>query len=207
MAPNKLYMTDDRNVSQVDFVNIQDIIPNISLKPCIYRLNINPTSNPDPFIGGLIVNSASTHPADFEIPLTLNQQSLDIAEPFALDGNNYLTFDGVSDITVNKTGIYEIGISFYLFSTLITPNNFYVFQVLRNGTSIFTGPPAIGVGGNFFDINPLGFPFDLAGFESGSSVAKLYAGDIISVKFYLEFDSCVISLTSNLSITLLAPTT
>jgi hypothetical protein len=172
--------------------------------PVAYRLNVNPVSNPDPFTQGLIVPSASTHPAPFNIPLTGVSQAIGIGDCFINDPNNDFTFVETAPdneyITCNRTGYYIISCYLGVLSTLITPGNFQAAMVLLNGQVVFMAPPAVAAINGFADITPLGFPFDLASFASGSANVRLTAGDKISLVFYLQFDSCVISLTSNLSI-------
>jgi len=167
-----------------------------------YRLNLDPTSNPDPFIGGLIITAAETAAFDFIVPLTLANQSLGIGNPFSYDPNNHLSFAS-NIITCNRTGYYNISLQMAALSNLITPNNGIIFQVLLNGINIFSGPPAITAGSPFFSSMSLPFfaIFNIAAFCSSVSNVQLTQGDQITLKFFLGYDSCVIPLTTNLSIT------
>lgn len=180
---------------------------------CVYRLNVNPVSNPDPLTGGLIVASGSTHPAPgtiFNVPLTGLPQGLGIANPTISDVNNLFTFtEPVNNdrITCNVTGDYYISFNLISLSNLATPNNFAVGQLLPTGGAVFTGPPALDSGQAFFSDagSPIAPFYNIVAMASNAAVVHLTAGDILSLVYYLQSDSAVISLTSNLSISVISP--
>ena len=177
---------------------------------CVYRLNVNSVSNPDPITGGLLVNSAATHPGIFNVPLTALNQGLGIANPTVSDVDNLFTFTEPLNndrITCNVTGDYVISSSIGCLSNVLTPNNLMTFQVLQNGQAVFTSPPAVDGGQNFFTTaaTPVGPFYNIGAFSSGSAVVHLTAGDVLSLVFYLQADTCVIVLTSNLSISVVSP--
>lgn len=184
-----------------------------SCTKCVYRLNLDPTSNPDPITGGLVITAAETQPlpAIFNMPLTSLPQNIDLANGFAFDPDNCITFNnaqGSNDtITVNQAGYYNISIACGFLSNVGSPavDNFVSCQVLRNGVSAFAGPPITFAGTNFVDISasPIGPVYNLGAFINGSSnVHFLNSGDVISVVVYLQYDTAVITLTTNLSISL-----
>lgn len=179
---------------------------------CCYRLNVNPVSNPDPFTGGLIVASASTHPtpAIFNVPLTGLPQGLGIANPVIADVNNLFTFtEPVNNdrITCNVTGDYYIAFNIISLSNLATPNNFAAAQVLPTGGAVFMGPPALDNSQAFFSDagSPIAGVYNILAMATNAAVVHLTAGDVISLVYYLQSDSAVISLTSNLSISVISP--
>lgn len=175
---------------------------NLISNKSIYRFNLDPSSNPDPLIGGLIVNSLSTHLYDFKIPLTLQNQSLDFANPIHYDPLNHFSLSN-NVITCHKDGYYNISFQFSALSNLLTPNNVCIFQILKDGVNMFSGPPALSSANNFCNFASLPFSalFNIGSFSSSSANVHLVNGDTLTLKFYLAFDSCVIPLTQCISIT------
>lgn len=174
---------------------------NINSNKAIYRLNIDSTSNPDPNIGGLIVTSASTTGYDFVVPLTNNQQQIGLANTINYDPQNHLTFSNNS-ITCNKTGNYNISIQLNVLSNLVTANNIIVSQIVNVNENLFGGPPGVSASGGFipFTVTPISPLFNIGSLLSGSANIHLNQGDNFNLKFFLAYDSCVIALTSNVSI-------
>lgn len=167
----------------------------------IYRLNVDPTSNPDPSTGGLIVTAASTAGFNFPIPLSGNQSGLSIGSPFIDDPDNHLSFSG-STITCNKAGKYRMSIQLGILSNLVTPDNILISQIVPIAQNIFAGPPGLSVGASFISMisTPIVEIFNLGAIIASEAIIELNQGDQIDVKFYLAYDSCVISLTSCLCI-------
>ena len=170
------------------------------------RIGVDPSSNVDPWVGGLIVNSASTQPlpAIFNIPLTtVSNPGLQIGDNVNNDPNSAFTV-GANTITCNITNDYVISMQFDFLSTLVTPNNICIVQVLVNGNSVFTSPPAISSSSSFVDLTGTPIvgptPFNLAALTSGSAVTHLNSGDVIAAVLWVLYDSVTIALTSNISI-------
>ena len=175
--------------------------------PMYYRFEIDPTSNPDPYTGGLIVNSSDTHtPSIFKIPFTVTPDPpLDLGSGFAHDPENNFTFNPLVDntiITCNKTGYYKVSLCMQVLSNLLTPFNISIAQVLLNGQEIFGAPPGLSAGGPFINVfsTPIGGIYNLASLDAGAANVLIKQGDVICVPFFLEYDTAVISLTSNLSL-------
>jgi len=171
--------------------------------PCNYRINVDPTSNPDPFSGGLIVTAASTQPLPviFNVPLSLNQPGLGPAAPYRTDPDSDITV-GPNTITINKTGGYQIAMQMDLLSHTVNPANIAIFQILLNGQSVFATPPICSAAGNFIDLSlsPIGGLYAKGCITTGDCNAFLTAGDVIACVFWLAADSAAITLTSNISI-------
>lgn len=178
------------------------ICNSITNNKAIYRYNLDPSSNPDPSIGGLIVTAAETSGFDFKVPLTLADQSLGIANPFSYDPQNHFTMSN-NVITCHKTGNYTISYQMGVLSNLVTPNNVCIFQILLNGQNIFAAPPGVFGGGGFATLSgpPFTGLFNLGAFNCGSANVHLTEGQEITLKFYLAYDTCVLPLTGCLCIT------
>lgn len=198
---------------QIQTVNIDcQTINKIPVNPSVeYRIGIDPTSNQDPFTGGLIVPSNVTqpYPLIFKVPLSIQDTpGLGFGNNFVYDPTNALTFAPGGDntlIQVNRTGKYNISLQFDVLSNLTTPNNIGIFQLVPNGQAVFAGPPAISGGGSFSDISgtPIGGIFNITMICSGTANVSLTSGDLLCIVYYLQYDTSVIALTSNVSITLL----
>lgn len=201
MSINSLFSPNDYHL-QCDSLKCNNLEPGAVISTnAIYRLNIDPTSNPDPFINGLIVDSAETASFDFALPFSAQQVDLGLANTIVYDPNNHLSFNGTT-IICNKEGDYSIILQLNILSNLITPNNSCVAQLLLNGNNMFSSPPGVSVGSNFISLSttPVGQIFDHGALVSGSSIVHLNVGDEIDVKFYLAYDTCVLALTSCLCI-------
>jgi hypothetical protein len=169
-----------------------------------YRIGINPASNPDPITGGLVVIAAQTQPlpAIFNVPITTaGDPGLGLANNFAYDPTRALVV-GPTTITCRRAGRYTFSLQFTCLANIATPGNYGIFQIVRNGEAVFSGPPALSASGPFADLSgsPIDPYFNLGLFASGTAGVQLAAGDVITCVFYLAADSAVISLTSNISI-------
>lgn len=182
-----------------------DQINNSSLPKCIYRLGINPISNPDPTIGGLIVNSTQTEPGPFNIPLTDQPASIGMADNFKIDPDNCLTLQG-DKIKCNRTGKYQMNLCLALLFPLWEPLNIIVCQLLINGQSVFTAPPGLNSGlpelllPTMSPVFPL---FNSGCFLNSSQIVSLNTNDEISLVLKFYYGTTVIALTSGLSINLI----
>ena len=138
---------------------------------------------------------------NFVLPLTSSQTSLGLANGIAYDPHNHLSFNGTT-LTCNKEGNYNISIMLGILSNLVTPNNIIISQVVPPTQNIFAGPPGVSVGSNFISMasTPISGVFNIASLIASNAVVHLNQGDQLDLKFYLAYDSCVISLTSCLCI-------
>lgn len=102
------------------------------------RAGIDPTSNPDPFIGGLLVPANSS---EFSIPFTLAPQSLGIADNYSFDQLGKFSVSG-TDITV-QPGNYRVSVSINIidFGALGASNEGKILQLMRSIDTIYTAPP------------------------------------------------------------------
>lgn len=201
MSINSLFSNNDYHL-ECDTLTCNNLVPgSIVNTNAIYRLNVDPTSNPDPFTGGLIVTAASTSAFNFILPLTSNQIGLGLANTVAYDPHNHLSFNG-TNITCNKTGNYNISLQLDVLSNLATPNNICIAQITYPAENIFAGPPGVSAASNFISISttPISAIYNIASLTSGSAVIHLNQGDQFDLKFYLAYDTCTIALTSNISI-------
>lgn len=185
-----------------DTMTCNNLIPGqIVNSNAIYRLNIDPTSNPDPLSGGLIVTSTETNTFNFALPLTDNQTGLGLASTIKYDPHNHLTFNG-TQITCNKEGNYSISIQLDILSNIMTANNYCIAQATKPGDSIFSNPPAVSAASNFISITgtPIGGVYNIASILAANSITHLNVNDQLDLKFYLAYDTCVVALTSCLCI-------
>lgn len=201
MSINNLFNNNDFHI-KCKTLTCDNLIPgSIESSNAVYRLNIDPTSNPDPNINGLIVTAATTATYNYALPLSSNQNFLGIANSISHDPNNHLSFDGTT-ITCNKSGNYSFSIQLAVLGNLITPGNICIAQVIPVAQTIFGGPPGVSVGGSFLSMisTPVSEIFNIASLIASSSIVHLEIGDQVQLKFYLAYDTCVISLTSCLTI-------
>lgn len=188
-----------------------DTVSNIT-----YRLDIDPQSNPDMTIGGLVIDAASTIPGPFNIPLASGDQPLDVGAPFVNDPFNSFTLNttanvGITSITCNRAGTYQFTLSMPLLAVGSSASN-AIIQLLRTGQPIFSGPPIMSAIGSV-NIPLAGFgamsslsanynmlPFDYASNFTCTSPVELVVGDQLSLVIALDTGSVIVPLTSNLSI-------
>lgn len=171
---------------------------------CSYRLNIDPTGSVDPFTGGRVI----TVPGQVDLPLTTADQGLGNANGFRSDPSNILTFvDGGTTILVNTAGNFLISFQIPALSNLLTPGNFIQVEVLLNGQMVFADPPMVAGGENFMSntTSPISGVFNIIADTASECIVQLNAGDVLVLRFYLQFDTCVIPPTSNMSITHITP--
>lgn len=102
------------------------------------RIEVDPTSNPDPLTGGLLI-PLNPLGNEFNIPLRTASPGSGLCEAYIDDtGGDYTV--GVDTLTINNTGKYRV--SFNVFVMGSVDQSKYV-MLLYNGTPIFTGPPGI----------------------------------------------------------------
>ena len=179
---------------------------------CIYRLGINPVSNPDPNIGGLIVDAAQTNPpgpgprialfAPFNIPLTDQSQSIGIADNFKIDPSNCLTL--LNDkIKCNIAGKYQMYLNLATLFPIWDPLNIVICQLLINGQEVFMGPPGLNSGLPSLllpDTVPLYPTYTGACFINSTAIISLNTNDEISLVLKFQAGQLTIALTSGLCI-------
>ena len=161
------------------------------------RANVNPVSNPDPFTNGLIIPMGT---GQFDLPLTVAPIGLGIADPYIYDPEGDFTV-GVDSITINTTGYYSISADIVILGS-VDKINPCMFQILLQGQSIFTAPPAC------FDVSQASsdivtmIPYNKGWSLSGTANATLQAGQILTCRMLLNnpTDDNVIEIVSAVSI-------
>jgi hypothetical protein len=181
-----------------DFTNIK--LGDLQSSKAVYRLNVDPTSNPDMIVGGLIVTAAETATFNYVVPLTFGSQGLNNADGFVHDPNEHLTFTA-NKIVCNKSGIYQFTIQMNVLSNLITPMNNCTFQILRVSEPFFMSAPLTAAGSGFSNFSgPISAFYNICACSTAVATARLNAGDEYNCKLFLAYDSVVISLSSNICI-------
>ena len=138
---------------------------------------------------------------------TASVEGLGFGNNFVYDPTNAFTI-GADTITCNRAGRYRIELQFDCLSARnldepeLPGGRYAIFQIVAAGQPVFTGPPAISAGGRFTGIggSPIAPLYNEAVICSGSAGVQLEAGDVVACVFYLAAGTCVIALTSNISI-------
>lgn len=201
MSINNLFSSNDFHL-HCDTMTCNNLIPGAIVNTnAIYRLGIDPISNPDPIFNGLIVTAAETAAFDFALPLSANQTGLELGNTIAYDPHNHLSING-STITCNKEGNYRISAYLGVLSNVATPDNIIISQLLMVGQNILAAPPGFSLASNFTSLasTPVSGIFNIGALIASDAIVHLNVGDQFDLKFYLAYDTCVISLTSSISI-------
>lgn len=104
-----------------------------------FRAGIDPSSNPDPFIGGLLVPAGT---GQFSMPITVADQSLGEANPYIYDPLSKFSF--TSTAFKLKPGRYNISFNANIiaFNPLPPdPPECKIAQIIKSNLNIFEGPP------------------------------------------------------------------
>lgn len=143
------------------------------------RYNCDPSSNPDPFTGGLIVTSAQCQtPAIFTIPLTSTGVFPGSASAYD-DSRNFWTLNS-NVITFNRTGEYTLG-----FDMDALANRDDISCVLQiSSFPIFAGPPICSESTAFTTtIDPAsGIPFAFSMSSGTLANIKVNQGDSFTLQ-------------------------
>lgn len=183
---------------------IPPISPSTIINKCMYRIGVDPSSNPDSNTGGLLVKYNETQPSPtlFNMPITaVPNGSLSIADNFSDDIEGKLTINPTS-ITCNSTGKYLVTVSISALFFNFNPGNLLVCQILKTGNEVFSSPPAVNASSSIIDTSqtPIGGLYPGSSFCSGSSIVSLLEGQEISLVLWLLYDQMSISLTSGFTI-------
>lgn len=184
---------------------------NTIVSPLVYRMNVDPQSNLDPNIGGLIVNSVDTAGGNYPIPLTIADQGLGMANPFVLDVYNSFTLNttpgvGITSFTCRRAGIYRLTFSMPVLNETNNDTGAGIMEILPVGTPVLSSPPvSVCIASIDQPLVSFGIPiFNYGATFIGTSLTQLTVGDELYLAFALRFvgpdDSVVIPLTSNLTI-------
>lgn len=191
-----------RNISLISSnasISINEIGDNVDLTTSgsnIYssscRLDVDPTSNPDPMVGGLIVPIGSNN---FVLPITSNFEA-GLCKAYLDDPNNdYTIFTDY--VRINNNGNYRISFNLYILGTLSSSK---FAEILERGQLIFTSPPATACNGIETDIS-LG-PFSKVWCLSGTAniIVDNAPIDINLIADFNNLDENVVSPCTNISI-------
>lgn len=102
-----------------------------------FRAGVDPSSNPDPIIGGLLFPPGST---EINMPITLADQSIGLANPYIVDPFGVFSF-GADTITINVVGNYAASVNLNFIAFGGAQNELKVAQLMDNSFSLFNGPP------------------------------------------------------------------
>ena len=165
------------------------------------RAGVDPTSNPDPFIGGLLVPAGAS---EFSIPITVADQSLGIANPYINDPLGYFTVG--TDSIIVQPGEYSASISINIISidplTIATEGK--IMQLMKSTDVIFSAPPICGDNKmTAYHITNPPNPIDAYIWTLNcASNFKLTTPESLSIRFIPNNTTdIIISLTSNISLT------
>lgn len=195
---NRAYVSDVENLSVINGASFVNPGPRASC-----RLQVNPQSNPDPSIGGLIVPTKTIT----YLPLVTTYEGLSISKPYNNDaGGCWTIYDDY--IKINKKGQYMFTLNgpYFIHNG---PQCLVNFQVIARDKNMFTDADPIIAGASLSTTTTyLPFPIGYAGFGtcSCSSMATLEANTELKLGFVAfpppdsPDDTVTISLTSGISI-------
>lgn len=161
-----------------------------------FRAGVDPSSNPDPIIGGLLVPAGST---EFNMPITILPQSIGLADPFVTDPAGFFQFDpdGVNLMYAND---YQASFNIYIIGFGASPDQLQVGQILQDGQTIFNAPPicsASDYGGSVVNAPLNGVIWLL----TGTANFRVTSQSKIVMRLLMNSTTdLVVALTSNISI-------
>lgn len=102
------------------------------------RVSVNPASNPDPLINGLIIPAGS---GELSMPITTSPIDIGSASPYIYDPQNLFTFSNTT-ITI-KPGRYFFSflVNIISYDPMAVQAEGKIIQFLRSNESIFMAPP------------------------------------------------------------------
>lgn len=169
--------------------------------PSSMRLGIY-AAVPNP-LNGLDVIAATTSLGNFYLPLTTAPAGINIGDNYRNDPYGTYTFtDNATTILVNDDADYIV--SFYIVGLGLLQGT-VISQILLNGESIFSSPPALTglaemVDATAFPNNPNPVLYPFAGIVCGSATTHIAAGSVL-VLAYQTTQNISLTLTSSISIT------
>jgi hypothetical protein len=165
------------------------------------RANVDPTSNPDPIINGLLVPAGAS---EFSVPITVSPQGLGIAESFIYDPLGCFAVD-VDTITVQPGRYFaEASLNIISFNPLTNPTEGKIMQFLRTGDVIFGSAPICSDAKmSAYQLTNPPNPLDAFVWTlTASSNFILSTAESLSLRFIPNNTTdVVVSLTSNISLT------
>jgi hypothetical protein len=161
------------------------------------RAGVDPISDPDPIIGGLIVPAGS---GEISIPITIADQSIGIANPYIFDPLGLFTVNTAS-ITV-QPGRYQIqaGINIISFAPGAIAAEGKIIQIMRDVDMIYNAPPICTAS----IMSAMGVTSPLTAFVwtlNTSANFSISAPETLAIKFLPNNTTdIVIALTSNMTL-------
>jgi hypothetical protein len=161
------------------------------------RISVNPASNPDPLINGLIVTAGS---GEISMPITVTGIELGSASPYLFDPNDLFTVQ--NDTVLIKPGRYSVSflLNILSYDPMAVQAQPKICQFIDSSYPIFGGAPVCACG-SYTGI-PLTSP--LVAYNWCISSSACFSIDT-ETEFALKFDfynttDVVIALTSGFSI-------
>lgn len=160
------------------------------------RAGVDPSSNPDPLIGGLLIPAGTT---EFNMPITVLPQGIGLADPFVTDPAGFFQFDpdGINIIYAND---YQASFSIYILGFGASQDQLQVGQILQDGQTIFNAPPvcsASDYNGSLISVPLNGVIWLL----TGTANFKVMSPSKIVMRLLMNGTTdLVVALTSNISI-------
>lgn len=166
----------------------------------VFRANVDPQSNPDPTLNGLIV---PPNAGQFNMPITVSPQGLQLADGFINDPSGFYTIS-TDTFSINRKGDFRASFSVFVIGIGATQNHSMVAQLMDNSFNIYSNPPIIAAGSYAGELitSPI---TGVAWYLTGSAVFTVDTTPVtIALKCIFDNDTdVVIALTSNISIELI----
>lgn len=176
-----------------------------------FRLEIDTSSNPDPITSGLLIPQAGGLGEQFNIPW-VSTSSLGICSAYNMneinpttglpdfDFSNIAWPDGI--VKFNNAGKFRLSFNCFVLGDAFNPTETKIFQILKNGDSIYTAPAASSFSNQIGNNLPSSFPtWQYAWSFCGGGNVQIEAGDEIVVRCILNntTGSNVLALCNNFS--------
>ncbi len=165
------------------------------------RVGIDPTSNPDPLSGGLIVTAAQTAAFNYYLPLTFDSVLGGSPSDNYVDDPD-LDFEIVGgSLQVNRPMTLEISMGLWCLSNAVSAPA-VTAQLFPGAGVLFMNPPMIASADQAIPValfNPL-FPFAYLNALSSVAFCKIESAPVILNLGFFTSEDIVVSLTSNLSV-------
>ena len=124
-----------------------DLLPedtNASGQIASFRLDIDPTSSPDPMTGGLLVVPGQYNPTnEFNIPLTDQFIGAGLCTTYVIGSGTEFDLSNISNGVIKflRGGHFHFSFDVYIIDS-VDESNGTICMILRNGDAIFASPPA-----------------------------------------------------------------
>lgn len=151
LAHKGILSSDNSLLVTADADNVDITINNLTnAKASSARFELNPASNPDPLVGGLIVPSGTP---EFQIPF-LNNSSGGLCSAYVDDpDSDYSLPNGTTGdyISINNPGKYRVSFNIFALGTVSSSEMFA--SILLNGQPLFSAPTPASSGADVIDLS------------------------------------------------------